>query len=203
MLDRQTAYAEWAPSYPPSAHNALMQIEQAAMVRLMPALDRARVLDAGSGTGRYARLAMQHGAGSVIQYDDSTAMLTHALRVGSLIRGELSQLPFRDRSFDVILSGLALPDVADLRPVVTEWSRVLRRGGWLLYSTLHPNGERLGWTRTFETRSGHWMLPVYWHTAVEHQRACVDAGLIVERIDEPLNDAGDHVSLVVRASRAE
>lgn len=201
LLDRERAYAEWAPSYPPSAHNALMRIEQAAMLRLMPSVAGLDVLDAGSGTGRYARLAQENGARQVIQLDASAAMLEHGVYIGASIRGVLSHLPFRNESFDVVLSGLVLPDVRDIGPVLSEWHRVLRPGGVLVYSTLHPDGERLGWTRTFETAAGDWALPAYWHAVVDQRQACADAGLAIECVDEPAIDHGHPVAFIVRARR--
>jgi malonyl-CoA O-methyltransferase len=201
MLDRQRAYAEWAACYPPAAHNALMRVEEEAMLRLLPPLAGVRVLDAGSGTGRYARLAMERGARNVVQFDASEAMLGRAVRLGRLIRGELSQLPFRDGCFDVVVSGLALPDVPDIGPVIAEWRRVLRSGGALVYSTLHPDGGRLGWSRTFDTSAGNWSLPAYWHEAGAHHRACAAAGLTVESVVEPSIDREHPVAFVVRARR--
>lgn len=172
------------------------------MLRLLPPLAGLRVLDAGSGTGRYARLSMERGARKVVQFDVSEAMLEVAVRVGASIRGELSQLPFRDSCFDLVVSGLALPDVSDIVPVIAEWSRVLRYGGMLVYSTLHPGGGRLGWSRTFETSAGSWSLPVFWHEPAAHHRACIAAGLTVESVVEPSVDQQPHpVAFVVCARR--
>lgn len=201
MLDRQRAYTEWAASYPPSAHNALMRVEEAAMLRLLPLLAGLRVLDAGSGTGRYARLAMDRGAREIVRFDASEAMLEAAVRVGTPIRGDLSRLPFRDACFDLVVSGLALPDVADIFPVIAEWGRVLRSGGMLLYSTLHPDGGRLGWSRTFETSAGSWSLPAFWHEPAAQHRACIAAGLTVESVVEPSVDRLHPAAFVVRARR--
>src|SRR5258707_10447274 len=69
------AYALWAESYPPYAHNRLMQIEQAAMLRLLPPLAGRSVLDLACGTGRYARIALECGAARVVGVDNSAAML--------------------------------------------------------------------------------------------------------------------------------
>src|SRR5437764_64541 len=69
------AYALWAPCYPPYAHNGLMEIEQAAMLRLMPTLTDRVVLDLACGTGRYGRIATQAGAAQVVGVDNSVPML--------------------------------------------------------------------------------------------------------------------------------
>ena len=50
------AYALWAASYPPHAHNPLMLAEERAMLALLPGDLRGRaLLDAGCGSGRYLR----------------------------------------------------------------------------------------------------------------------------------------------------
>ena len=62
ILDPTDAYALWAPSYPARAHNPVMLAEERAMLSLLPQDFSGRnVLDAGCGTGRYMRHAVQRG----------------------------------------------------------------------------------------------------------------------------------------------
>ena len=206
-------YAAWAPYYAAEAHNPLMRVEQKAMLDLMPPVDGRTVLDAGCGTGRYARILAAAGTRHVAGVDRSSAMLAHARGSGAaLVRADMRALPAGDETCDVIVSGLMLPDIADLGIVTREWRRVLRPGGVLVYSTLHPIGAELGWTRTFETPHGTHTLPAAWHSIDEHRRACSAAGLIVDALVEPRLNPGDRgpmgtprtgvpVALVVRARR--
>jgi malonyl-CoA O-methyltransferase len=205
-------YAEWAPHYAPAAHNPLMEVEQRAVMALLPSPGGQAVLDAGCGTGRYARLLMQAGARSVIGIDRSAAMLTRACQCGaSYVRADIRALPVNDASADVIVSGLMLPDLAELERVWSEWHRALAPGGVLVCSTLHPIGAELGWTRTFQTPHGTRSIPAHWHTVDAHRRACRAAGLVLEAVAEPtLPPAGRlmrstpkpvPVALVVRARR--
>ena len=53
-LAPREAYRLWAESYPPYAHNLLMQVEQEAMCELLPALEQRRVLDLGCGFGLFS-----------------------------------------------------------------------------------------------------------------------------------------------------
>ena len=205
-------YAEWAPHYAPAAHNALMEVEQRAVMALLPSPSGQAVLDAGCGTGRYARLLMQAGARSVLGIDRSAAMLARACQCGaSYVRADIRALPVRDASADVIVSGLMLPDLADLEQVLSEWHRALTPGGVVVCSTLHPIGAALGWTRTFETPHGTRSIPAHWHTVDAHRRACGAAGLVLEAVAEPTLSAAGRattstpnpvpVALVVRARR--
>lgn len=74
-LSSLDAYARWAASYPPHAHNALMRAEEAALLALLPPLDGQIVLDAACGSGRYTRLALERGARCVVATDNSWEML--------------------------------------------------------------------------------------------------------------------------------
>ena len=203
VLDRDRAYAEWAASYPPRAHNPLMEVEESAVLAMLPPLAGLRALDAGCGSGRYVRLLKERGARHVVGLDRSESMLTHAKGFAAgLVRGDLTRLPLCDESVDVIVSGLAVPDVPDLQIVVNEWRRVLKPNGRAVYSTLHPSGAARGWARTFETRRGRYELPAHWHTPEDHRSACERAGLRIEAIAEPTLGDNNPVAFVVCAIRA-
>ena len=67
------AYAAWAPHYPPLAHNALMQVEERAVLALLPPVTGLVALDAACGTGRYLRVLEERGARRVFGVDNSPA----------------------------------------------------------------------------------------------------------------------------------
>ena len=101
---------------------------------------------------------------------------------------------------DAVISGLAVMDVPDLLPAAREWSRVLRPGGTVLCSTLHPRGAALGWRRTFQTPRRTRALPTVWHTLEHFRRAYAAAGLEIDVASEPVLDSAEQpVALVVRA----
>src|SRR5690348_7755379 len=111
MLEPRDAYALWAASYPPRAHNPVMQAEERAMLALMPADLRGQsVLDAGCGSGRYMLHALGRGAVCVKGVDLSAEMLERAgkelaaCRHGGeieLVQGHLERLPVPDASADL------------------------------------------------------------------------------------------------------
>ena len=163
-----------------------MRVEQQAVMALLPDPAGQRVVDAGCGTGRYARLLKDAGAASVIGIDRSAAMLSHACQCGATyVRADIRALPLPAMSADLIVSGLMLPDVDELGRVLAEWHRVLKPGGVIVCSTLHPVGAELGWTRTFDTPRGTRSIPAHWHTLDEHRLACREAGLIADAVAEP------------------
>jgi malonyl-CoA O-methyltransferase len=205
LVDPQVAYALWAPLYPPVPHNRLMEIEQATVLSLLPEVRGLTALDAGCGSGRYLRELHLRGA-RVLGLDLSDAMLVRASAEGRpLLRASLFALPIDATSIDVIVCGLALGDVADLEVALSEMSRVLRPGGCLVYSVVHPAGERAGWSRTFDAGGRVRAIETHWHSVDEHRRACEAAGLAITAWEEPiLQEAPQYPAvLVVRARSGE
>jgi malonyl-CoA O-methyltransferase len=206
VLPPQTAYGLWASTYPPHAHNALMRAEQAAVEALLPDLAGLDALDAGCGTGRYLRLLRARGARRVVGVDLSRPMLAPARALCPwLVQGDLGALPLQSASFDAAVCGLALNDVGALGGTVGELARILRPGGRLVYSVVHPSGAAQGWTRTFETPAGRHEIASHWHPWPAHEQACAAAGLRVDEVREPELDvpgaATGPVALVVLTSR--
>ncbi|KEZ50619.1 class I SAM-dependent methyltransferase [Metabacillus indicus] len=117
--------------------------ERPAMVANIPEnLNGSSILDAGCSAGWYSDQLLKRGA-HVTGVDISPNMIEAAIRKtggrAKMICHDLSEtLPFADASFDGIVSSLTLHYCKDWRPVLSEFSRVLKPSGWLLFSTHHP-----------------------------------------------------------------
>lgn len=141
-------YEELAEAYSAKAetkgHNAYY--DHPAVQSLLPDLAGAQVLDSGCGPGIYAAWMLDRGA-EVTGLDMSPTMLRLArTRVGDrarLIRANLEEpLDFlTDSSFDGVVSPLVLDYIQDWRPLFSEYYRVLRAGGWFVFSCGHPFGD--------------------------------------------------------------
>jgi malonyl-CoA O-methyltransferase len=202
-IDPQAAYALWATNYPPRAHNRLMEIEQSTVLGLLPAVTGLTVLDAGCGTGRYSG-QLQARSATAVGVDLSLPMLERARKVISrVVRADLRALPCSAMSVDHVICGLALGDVPELELALAEAARVLRPGGRLIYSVVHPGGEAAGWSRTFETDGRRMAIDSFWHSLDAHRESCAAAGLTIESWCEPvLPEAPTQPAvLVVRARR--
>jgi malonyl-CoA O-methyltransferase len=202
-LDPQSAYALWAAAYPPRPHNALMEVEHQNVLALLPDMRGLTALDAGCGSGRYLKALADRGA-SAIGVDLSAAMLERARESTTRItRADLRALPFDEMSIDLVVCGLALGDVAEIELALTEIARVLRPGGHVVYSVVHPAGEAAGWSRTFERDGRQVAIDGFWHSLDRHRQACASAGLAIEEWREPelASVPGRRAVLVVRARR--
>jgi malonyl-CoA O-methyltransferase len=189
-LSSLDAYSRWAASYPPHAHNALMEAEEAAMRGLFPSFTGKIVLDLACGTGRYGLLAQVGGASRIIGLDNSP----HMLLASPLAHRALSTteaIPLASAAIDIILCGLALGHLPRLTPSIVEISRVMKPGGYALVSDFHPfiflNGAR----RTFTAPDGRtYAVEHYAHLYSDYHRAASDSGLRIDSVLEPrLNDA--------------
>ncbi len=117
------------------------------LARLEPMTIEARtILDLGSATGSGSRLlARRFRRARIVAVDLSRNMLEATRRKRSRFTRRLSvqanaeELPFADQSIDVIFANLLLPWVSDPVLLFAEVSRVLRKDGLFLFSTLGPD----------------------------------------------------------------
>lgn len=127
-----------------------------------PPLARARVLDAGCGTGAYARALLDH-VGEVVGVDANEGMLAAARRslaehlqtgTARVYAGSVEQLPLPDASVDAAMVNQVLHHLDDVpsagfpahRQVAKELARVLRPGGVLVINQASHA----------QVRSGYW-----------------------------------------------
>ncbi len=198
ILNSLEAYAQWAHNYPPHAHNALMQAEEAAMRDLLPELQHKCVLDLACGTGRYGLLAETAGAHLTIGFDNSPAMLqAHPSKRIALATTEA--IPLARRSVDVVLCGLALGHLPQLEVSMREIGRVLRPNGFALVSDFHPFMFFNGGQRTFTAADGlTYAVEHYPHLYADYHRAARMAGLqIVDVIEAEIAAAPGNVPAII------
>lgn len=170
------------------------------MEALWRPLSVERALDLGTGTGRNLGLLAKRGVTTRIGVDCSIAMLKRAPASGApLVAGDAAAIPFAPEAFDLVLASLMAGDLEDLSRFTREASRVLRRGGSLLYSDFHPSWNERNWQRTFESADGRkWRISYHPHRLDDHLAALDAAALEAVVLEEPrLGDSP--VLVVVRA----
>jgi ubiquinone/menaquinone biosynthesis C-methylase UbiE len=165
------------------------------------------VLDVGCGEGRFCRMLRKEGK-EAVGLDPTRELLAEAVRqdpLGRYVLGVGERLPFRDDSFDAVVSYLSLIDIPDFRTAILEMTRVVRPGGSLVvanltsYATAYPHGwtrdesgqkiyrkidnyleERADWVQWKGIRIVNWHRP---HAA--YMQAFLKAGLILRDFLEP------------------
>lgn len=186
-VDVVPGYNRWASSYD-SSPNALIYGEQSVVRTLIDALPPGRALDAACGTGRHTKYLVERGH-DVIGVDASPDMLAQARRElpGADLRvGDLLTLPLESASIDAAVCALALTHFEVLGPPIAELARVLRPGGRLILSDLHPLHSALGMTAFFIAADGSaGYVRSYTHTHGAYLAAFRRNRLVVEQCIEP------------------
>jgi malonyl-CoA O-methyltransferase len=202
MLTSLEAYDRWAATYPPHAHNPLMQAEESAMIALMPAIhSRQIILDLAGGSGRYSRIAESHGA-HAISLDNSAAMLA-VNPCERRVLASLEALPFAESCADAVICGLAVGHVRALTHVFAEFSRVMKHGAWALISDFHPFIALNGAKRTFSADGRTYAVEHYPRLYSDFHAIAYAHDLTITAVLEPrLAQAGDQpVVLVLRLEK--
>jgi SAM-dependent methyltransferase len=194
-------------------HDAYWYYRDAFFEEIVPPPGRA-TLEIGCGEGRVARDLAERGH-RVTAIDAAPTMLRAAQEAdpsGTYLLADAADIPFDDASFDVVVSYNSLMDVDDMPQAVREAARVLEPGGRLCISVTHPfkdagyfesrdpdarfvvEGSYMGKRRfegTFE-RDGLTITFRGWCYALnDYWRAFEEAGLLVERLREPMHTLED------------
>jgi ubiquinone/menaquinone biosynthesis C-methylase UbiE len=177
--------------------HTLGRIATVALIELAEIDSRDRVLDAGTGIGGTARLvAAERGARVAAvdltpEYCEVAAWLDDAVGLDDRIDvrvADVTDLPFDDASFDVVISQHVQMNIADKGRLYAEARRVLVPGG------------RLALWDVTAGPAGPLHLPVPWATTPEQSHLVTprqlaellgDAGFAATHWNDPTEQAGD------------
>ena len=183
----EEGYAAWSETYD-SPLNPLFAIEAPVMRAVLEALAPGNAIDAACGTGRQTSLLRDLGH-AVVGIDPSVAMLDQArakLTGVECREGARDGLPVETGSADLAVCALALTHTDDLDVAIGELARVVRPGGRVVISDLHPVLVSLSAQAAFTGADGRRAFVrnrVHWHG--QYLSAFRAAGLTVEVCEEP------------------
>lgn len=184
VLNAIEAYRIWSQNYDQTP-NALLALETRVLSRRLGEIGGRRVLDAGSGTGRWMEWADRCGA-CVFGIDVCHEMILQAVRKpgleGRSARADLLRIPVRDDAADIAICSFTLGYLASPGPVLRELARVARR---VIVSDLHPATAPHGWTRSFRAGGELYEVKHYEHPVEELEAAAGEAGLTPDWRLEP------------------
>ena len=197
--DAVEGYAAWAQTYDLEV-NPLIGAEEPRVHRIFNEVPMSTAIDVGAGTGRHAIVLAKRGV-AVTAVDPSPEMLSVArqkaaregleidFRMGSLD----DRLPSEDEHYDFLVCALALSHVPDIDHAVRECARVVKGGGSLLISDIHPDAVNgLGWTGKVRRPGVTYNLPVAGHTRFDYFNSLTEAGCSIDGFEEvAVRDAPD------------
>lgn len=200
MSEVAAAYDEWSSTYETCA-NATRDLAASVLRRQLPErLDRD-VLEIGCGTGLNTRYLAARSR-SVLAFDFSAGMLEQARASVVAANVRFEQQDIRSAwqtatdSVDLIVCTLVLEHIEDLHPVFSEAARVLRHGGEIFVSELHPYRQLLGGQAQFpdEATGEVNYVAAYLHDVSDYVRAWLRQGFELISLDE-WRDAEDAAQL--------
>lgn len=174
--------------------------ERPEMIRLAGDVAGLKVLDVGCGSGPLTEALRAKGA-VVSGFDLSPAMVELAReRLGKdadLKVADLgAALPYPDDTFDLVVASLSLHYVQDWASALAELRRLLKPGGRLTVSIIHPmvyaivypEADYFALTQYSEDYDYGdqtvWMT--YWHRPLQDVlNAFIDAGFAIKTVTEP------------------
>jgi SAM-dependent methyltransferase len=200
LVGREPQYEAPAENYRKHAADGLWNahVDRPACLELLGDVSGKHVLDAACGPGFYASELISRGA-RVTGFDNSPRMVEFCRRLPG--GGEFRVHDLNDpidwlpaASVDLVLCALAYEYADNRAGALREFRRVLKPGGALVLSRLHPTGD---WLRHggsyFDTRivEEWWgadlnMSVRFWKEPLEAICAAIaDAGFLIERLIEP------------------
>ena len=115
-----------------------------AFMEMLPDVEGLSGLDIGCGEGHNTRLVARRGA-KVTGIDISETFIRHAREEEGreplgirYRRASAAGLPFEDDSFDFSVASMSLMDIPETDRALAEAFRVVKPGGSLQFSILHP-----------------------------------------------------------------
>ncbi len=145
---------------------------------------RARILDAGCGSGRNMVELTRHGTVTGIELSPASVALARGRAVGDVIEGSVLEMPFESASFDLAVSLDVIEHLEDDLAALRELRRVVAPGGALLVTvpayqwlwsghdeinhhfrrytrrTLRQVAEQAGWETVRTTYFNSLLLPI-------------------------------------------
>lgn len=113
------------------------------LLKMMP--ETGRILDVGTGTGKLEDLSV--ASAEFVGLDITKEMMMLNKSIGRLFVGSATGIPFRDDSFDGIISSFVLRNLPSTTEYFSEAFRVLKEGG--IMANLDAFPEERKWVSLF------------------------------------------------------
>jgi ubiquinone/menaquinone biosynthesis C-methylase UbiE len=138
------AYDLWSSTYDSESENLLVALDEVMFADLVEPcqLSGKVVVDVGCGTGRHWAKILAKNPAQLLGFDVSKGMLARLIEKHAGAKVQLVQDhrldDLSDASCDFVVSNLALSHFPDSAAALIEWARVLKPGGDLIVTDLHP-----------------------------------------------------------------
>ena len=199
---------EWDKRYTDFGDRNRQYIIDPSLQNILGRVTDQRILDAGCGNGYLCRLLSTKGAKmtgvdvskrfiEIAEAKEKHKPLNIQYHVGSLCKLSM----FADETFDATVSNIVLSDLQDLNQAFQELHRVLKKGGKLVFSIMHPcftSPSVKGWVKNpvdSHRREDwlYWKVDRYFDRSVEEWRMYDNSP--VYGFHRPLSE---YITLIIR-----
>ena len=116
--------------------------------RLLPKMEKRRILDIGCGPGEMLADLSGLGVPYALEYSHHALKYLKTRGFRLMIQGSALALPSRDETFDLVTLFDTMEHIEDDRGVIRESFRVLKKGGYAIitgpaYQFLYSNNDRV------------------------------------------------------------
>lgn len=155
----------------------LNSFEKGEALKLLGEVTGKTILDVGAGTGRLS-IPLQRLGGIVTACDVSPEMLkvlTRKNRHITTVVGEAEDLPFADKSFDIVTAAFLIVHLKNPRRFFDEVYRVLKDGGLFLVTNINQKDPPV-----IETKIGSIVIDSYYHRPEAIREVLEDLAFTIE-----------------------
>ena len=191
-LEPRKAYNIWAETYDSENDNLVFKLDEGILISLLEKinLNGKSILDYGCGTGRNWERLLSFHPEKITGCDISPNMLEQLKdkypEFDAYLIKKNSSLPLKSGSFYFILSTLVIAQVNNLEKIFHEWNRLLKPGGKILLTDLHPAILSAGGKRTFEKDGRIYEVKNYIHSIERIKNFCGNLNMEVSGFEERL-----------------
>ena len=188
----EAGYTRWSATYD-TDRNLTRDLDQSALHALVASRRFGRVLELGCGTGKNtAYLATIAEAVHAVDFSEGMLGQARAKPFPSHVTFSQGDLTRRwatdDASTDLVTCNLVLEHIENLTHVFAEAARVLRDGGRMLVSELHPFRQYLGSQAGFTEGDTEVRLTAFTHHISDFVTAAESASLTLHSLREWWHD---------------
>jgi cytosine/adenosine deaminase-related metal-dependent hydrolase/SAM-dependent methyltransferase len=170
--------------------NPILSLEQRFVEPLLPSVTGLDAVDLGCGTGRWIATLASQRPRTLVGVDLSPEMLAKAKhKLGDSAKwvvADCTDLPFPRASGDLIICSFLASYLHDFAKFAEQVRRLLRPGGVILLTDLHPTTtSKLGWRRGFHVDGSFVDIATYSRPIHQILAPFEDLGMQTDAVLEP------------------
>jgi SAM-dependent methyltransferase len=191
VLSVKDGYREWSDTYEQTVQSE-MDLRLLSRIKSINWTATDKAVDLACGTGRIGVWLKQHGVAEIDGIDITPEMLSRAKEkdaYASLNIADVLHTGLQSENYDLCVQVLADEHLADIAPLYSEVSRILRNKGHFVIVGYHPFFLMNGVITHFHKGNGDALaIESYVHLFSDHVKAALKSNFVLVEMDEGIVD---------------